>query len=239
MPSFELCSAHAGTHTFDNQIAFQLGNRTYDDEDGTAQRSGSIQVFPERDKLDVQMVEFVDGLEEVPDRAGQPITGPDQHDVELATAGIQSSSCPVALAGENRGAGDAISVALHNLQATLLGHEFEITQLRLRVLVDAGNSHIKRRAPHDCALFQRTFFCTLFCKVIDLGRSPSRDRKLKAQRAGLLQTLEQVLQAEVESILGEAMSFLAAERPMQVTQLRQVGVFHGQSAASARRPASR
>ena len=53
-----------------------------------AQRAGGVDVFPERDVLDVEPVELVEDIEEVLDRPGHPIRSPDQDNVEAAAAGI-------------------------------------------------------------------------------------------------------------------------------------------------------
>ena len=45
-------------------------------------------VLAEADELDVEPVQLVEHFEEVPDRSGDPIEGPDQDDIEAAAAGI-------------------------------------------------------------------------------------------------------------------------------------------------------
>jgi hypothetical protein len=64
----------------------------------------------------------------MPHAAGHAIAGPDRNDVEAVTPGVGHHLIQTWPAGTS--AGDAIGVALHDLQATLLGHGFEIVQLR-------------------------------------------------------------------------------------------------------------
>ena len=63
----------AGAHSLDNQVAFEFGNSADDDDDGSAQRSASIDIFPEADVLDVEPVQLVQNIEEVLHRPGDPI----------------------------------------------------------------------------------------------------------------------------------------------------------------------
>jgi len=45
--SFQPGAAHAGAHSLDDQIAFEFRDGTDDDHHGPAQRSASVNVFPE------------------------------------------------------------------------------------------------------------------------------------------------------------------------------------------------
>src|SRR5271167_4644226 len=51
VPALELRASHAGFHSFDNQVAFEFGDRTDDDHNGPHQRNGRIDAFAERDEL--------------------------------------------------------------------------------------------------------------------------------------------------------------------------------------------
>jgi len=66
VPAFEPGPPHAGAHPLDDQVAFKLRDRTDDDDDGPAQRAGRVDIFPEADELDVQVVERVQDFEQVP-----------------------------------------------------------------------------------------------------------------------------------------------------------------------------
>ena len=81
MPSFELGSPHAGSHPLDDQRTFQFGDRSDDDDDGAAQRAARIDLLTEADELDVEVVELVEDLEEVPGRGCEPIAHPDQEHI--------------------------------------------------------------------------------------------------------------------------------------------------------------
>jgi hypothetical protein len=71
--SFKPGAPHAGAHSLDDQVAFQLGDCADDDHDGPAQRTASIDILPEADVLDFQPVQFVQDIEEVFHRSGDSI----------------------------------------------------------------------------------------------------------------------------------------------------------------------
>ena len=64
--AFEPGPAHAGPDPFDDQVAFEFRDGPDDDHDGAAQRAAGVDLFAETDELDVQAVERVQDLEEVP-----------------------------------------------------------------------------------------------------------------------------------------------------------------------------
>ncbi len=88
MPSFEASAAHAGAHPFDDQAAFQLGNCSDDDHDGSAERSAGVDLFAERDELDVEVAELIKGLEEMTGGTGDAVEGPNHEHIEAAMAGL-------------------------------------------------------------------------------------------------------------------------------------------------------
>src|ERR1039457_1364320 len=63
--TFQPCAAHARAHSFDDQAAFKLSDRTDDHDDGAAQRAGGIDVFPEADVLDSDSIQLVQDIKEV------------------------------------------------------------------------------------------------------------------------------------------------------------------------------
>src|SRR5271169_208387 len=87
-PAFQLGAPHAGAHSFDNQITFQLGDGADDDDHRPAQRAAGVDVLPKAYELDVEVGQLIQRFEKVANRAGDTIEGPNQHDVELAVAGI-------------------------------------------------------------------------------------------------------------------------------------------------------
>jgi hypothetical protein len=56
VPAFKASAPHAGAHPLDDQAAFEFGDGADDDDDGPAQRAAGVDVFPERDVLDIQPV---------------------------------------------------------------------------------------------------------------------------------------------------------------------------------------
>ena len=86
--AFELSSPHTGTDSLDDQAAFEFSDRSDDDDDGSTQRSAGVDLLSEADELDVQPVQIVQDIEEVPSGACDAIARPDQDNIELAAASI-------------------------------------------------------------------------------------------------------------------------------------------------------
>src|ERR1017187_3644775 len=74
--AFEACAPHAGAHSFDDQIAFKLSDGADDDDDGPAQRAAGVDVFPERDELDLEPTQLVQDVEVVLHRPGYSVRCP-------------------------------------------------------------------------------------------------------------------------------------------------------------------
>ncbi len=54
--AFELGSPHTSPDALNNKVAFQLGYGADDDYNSTAQWTAGVDVFPEADELDVEMI---------------------------------------------------------------------------------------------------------------------------------------------------------------------------------------
>jgi hypothetical protein len=149
--AFELDSPHAGTNPFYDQAALQFSNRTDDDDDGSSQRSTGVDLFAEADELDVQSVEIIEDIEEVPSGACDAIARPDQDNIELAAASI--SHHPIESRPLGLSPGNPIGKFLDDLIATLISHLPEIEKLGFRVLIDCRHPHIDSSALHARLLF--------------------------------------------------------------------------------------
>jgi hypothetical protein len=71
--AFEPGAPQAGANTFDNQIAFEFGNRADDDDPRAAQWAAGVDVLAKRYELNAEMIEFVQHFQEVPHRTCQPV----------------------------------------------------------------------------------------------------------------------------------------------------------------------
>ncbi len=58
------------------------------DDYGPAQGPAGIDLLPEADELDIDPIQFIEHLEEVLHRPGQPVGSPDQDHIEAAAAGV-------------------------------------------------------------------------------------------------------------------------------------------------------
>ena len=59
VPAFEPRAPHAGTHSFDDQRAFEFSDGADDHDDGPAQWAAGVDLFPEADELDFYPIEFI------------------------------------------------------------------------------------------------------------------------------------------------------------------------------------
>jgi hypothetical protein len=139
---------------FDNKIPLEFGDSPDDDDDGPPQRAAGIKIFPEADELDVEVVKFVQHLEEVANGSGDPVRSPDQHHLEAGAARIPEQVIETGPA--SFGSGDSIGVFGNDLKTPLLGHCAEIMELGLRVLVHSGYAQIKCNSFHICSLSEAT-----------------------------------------------------------------------------------
>ena len=140
VPTFEPGPAHTSADPLDDQIAFEFSDGADDDHDRAAQRAAGVEVLTKADELDLEVVEFVEHLQEVPNGPGDPVRGPDQHDLEPAAASIPKQLIeprPTRL-----GPGDSVGVLANDLKTTLLSHGTEIVKLGLRVLIHCGDAHV-------------------------------------------------------------------------------------------------
>ena len=144
--AFQAGPPHAAFDSFNDQIALQFSNGADDDHYGPAQWAAGVDVFPERDVLDFQPAQFVQDIEEMLDRPGDPIRGPDQHDVEAAAAGVGHHLIQPRPARLR--AADFVHILLHDFKAALGSHLTQVKDLRLGVLVIARNSRVQDGALH-------------------------------------------------------------------------------------------
>src|SRR5581483_8189446 len=147
MSSFELGAAHAGADALDNQVPLQLSDSRDDDDHGAAERADCVEVFAEGNELDIQAVEFIYDLEEVPGRSRQSITRPDEQDIELASPCVgQQLIKPRPL---RPGAADAVvRVDLGDLEAALGGHLLQVEALIGWVLLQGTDAEIQSSSLH-------------------------------------------------------------------------------------------
>ncbi len=138
MTAFELGPAHSGAHPLDDQVSFELCNGADDHDDGAAQWTTGIDLFAETDKLDIEMIEFVQDFEEVFHRPGQTVGGPNQDHIEAAAAGVLHHFVQTRAPGF--GTADLIGILPDDFVIALNRHLLEIIELGFGVLVEGGNS---------------------------------------------------------------------------------------------------
>ena len=146
VPALEPGAAHAGAHPLDDQIAFQFGNRSDDDDDGPPQRTTGVDLLAEADELDVDSVQLIEHFEEVFHRAGDPIRSPDQQDIEAAAAGIAHHL--IEPGPPYAGAAHPICILLDDLIAALLSHLAQVIELCFWMLIESGDTQVQGGALH-------------------------------------------------------------------------------------------
>jgi hypothetical protein len=149
MPAFQSGTAHTRPHPLDDEISLEFGDGPDDDDNGPPQRTSGIKIFTEAYELDVEMIEFVQHLEEVSDGSGDPIRGPDQQHLKAAAARI--SEQVIETRSTSFSPGDPVGVLGNDLKTSLLGHRAKIVELRLRVLIDTRYAQIKGNSFHICS----------------------------------------------------------------------------------------
>jgi len=68
--SFQLSSAHPGSDSFDDQVAFQFSNGGEDNHNGPSQRAAGIELYLAGNELQVQVMELIEQFQEVLRRTG-------------------------------------------------------------------------------------------------------------------------------------------------------------------------
>jgi hypothetical protein len=74
--ALELRPSHAGAHSLDDQVAFQLGDGSNNHYHRATQRAAGVDLFAEGDEFDVEAVQLVQSFKEVFHRSGDPVRGP-------------------------------------------------------------------------------------------------------------------------------------------------------------------
>ena len=138
--AFEPRSAHAGTDSLDNEVAFELSDGSDDDYEGAAQRAAGVDLLAEADELYIDTLQLIEHFKEVLHRPGDPVRCPDQDHIEAAAAGIAHQFVQPGAFGLRPG--DAVGVFVSDLIAALISHLAEIMKLGLGVLIQAGDPHI-------------------------------------------------------------------------------------------------
>ena len=133
MPALQPCAAHPCPHPLDDEIPFEFCDGADDNHDGPPERAAGIEVLAEVDELDVEVIEFVEHLEEVAHGPGDPVRGPYQQHLEAAAASIPEQV--IKTRPTSFGSGDPVGVLGNDLKTPLPGHRAEIVELGLRVLV--------------------------------------------------------------------------------------------------------
>jgi hypothetical protein len=102
--------------------------------------SAGVDVLPEADELDIEMVQLIEDLEEVPGRACDAIERPDENDIEAVLAGVVQEVVeprPLRL-----GPADAVGVLANDFVTALSGHLSQVMQLGLGMLIDRRHPHV-------------------------------------------------------------------------------------------------
>src|SRR3974390_471693 len=150
--AFQPGTPHAGAHSLDNQVAFELCDGADDGDHGPAQRAAGVDILAERDELDLQVIQLVQHFQQVFHRARQTIESPDQHHLELASPGIAHELVEARTPGLHPP--DLVGVFLADLEAPLRGQAAQVVKLAFRVLIESGDTKVQGRWFH----WRRSFF---------------------------------------------------------------------------------
>jgi hypothetical protein len=150
--SFQSGSPHPGANSFNDQAFFQLSDSRDDDHDRAAESAIRINRLPLRMELDPKLVKLVEHLEEMFGAAGEAVTRPDQHCVELLAMSVLQQLIK-GRASDLRPAHAMVNVLMNNLVAALLGELAQLDSLRLWILVKCRNSLVQNCAFHGSPLW--------------------------------------------------------------------------------------
>jgi len=88
VPALQSGSSHSSPNPFHDQIFLKLRNRTYDYNHRAAQWASGVNLFAKADEFDIEVIQFVENFEKMPDRTGHPIKSPDKHNIETVSPSI-------------------------------------------------------------------------------------------------------------------------------------------------------
>ena len=126
--------AHSGFHSFYNQAAFKFTNSSDNDNQGATERAARIDALPKGNKLNIQVIEFIEHLKKVTNGTGDPVECPHDHSIESPPPGIREQR--VESGALRLGSADLVGVLAHDFVAACRGHLAQIEQLRLDALVE-------------------------------------------------------------------------------------------------------
>ena len=72
-PKDDLVLVENMTKSFGEKVALEFGDRADDDDDGPAQRSAGVDIFPERDELDLEPGQLIQDFEVMFYRSRDPV----------------------------------------------------------------------------------------------------------------------------------------------------------------------
>jgi len=156
--AFEFGSPHSGPDSLDDEVALQFSDGADDHDDGAAQRAAGVDLFPERDELNIQPVQFIEDFEEVFDRPGDSIGCPYQDHIESAATSIVHHAIQTGAARFR--AADPVRVLFDDLIAALPGHLMEVVELSFWMMIKGADPQVEGGALHERRrfAFEEVFF---------------------------------------------------------------------------------
>lgn len=86
--AFHPCPPHPRFDPLDDQRAFEFSQHGDDHDERAAEKAAGVELLPLADELDMEVVEFVQHFNEVPDRTCQPIAAPHYDDIEASATSV-------------------------------------------------------------------------------------------------------------------------------------------------------
>jgi hypothetical protein len=131
-------------------LPLDLGYRTNNDDHGPPKRASGIYVFAQADKLDAEMIEFVEHFQEVTHVPRYTVEGSDEHNIKTSTPRIGHH---LVKAGTLRfRAAHRVCVLADDLVTALPRHLAQVEKLCLQVLVLRANTCIEDGSLHFVSL---------------------------------------------------------------------------------------
>jgi hypothetical protein len=143
---------HPGADAFLDEVGFEFRDGANDGQKQPAHRAVRGDVFPAREKVYVQVCEFVDDGQKMFCASGHPIKGRNNQDAELPLSGISQHG--IQAWATSLAAGDTdVGVLTSNLKAPLFGENAEVVKLIVDALVGGAYPGVDRTfLNHRCLL---------------------------------------------------------------------------------------
>jgi hypothetical protein len=146
LPSFHPRPPHTRLDSFDYGLPLDLRDCAHDDDHRPTERASGVDVLSQADKLDAEMIQFVEHFQEVADVSRYPVERGHEHNVKAAASRVRQKlvkSGPLRFRAAN-----GVGVLADDLESPLRCQLPQVENLVFEMLVGRRNSGINRGSFH-------------------------------------------------------------------------------------------